>query len=114
MTTHSMPETDLARIRKWAAATFPDIPGVDLRIALKIDDRHVTVVELRPPWDNKESPEWVSEPVARLTYVVARKAWNLSIPSVGGRYTRYRLLPTGLLDHLLAEIDEDPTFIIWG
>jgi hypothetical protein len=44
-----MPETDLAHIRKWAAATFPDMPGVDLRIALEIDNGHVTVVELRPP-----------------------------------------------------------------
>ena len=74
MTTPSMPETDLARIWKWAAATFPDMPGVDLRIALEIDDRHVTVVELRPPWDDKDSAEWVSESVARLTYITSRKA----------------------------------------
>lgn len=114
MTTPGVPETDLARIRKWAAATFPDTPGVDLRIALEIDDRHVTVVELRPPWDNKDSPEWVPEPVARLTYVTSRRAWNLSIPTWDGHYRRYRPLPTGPLDELLAEIDEDPTFLIWG
>lgn len=114
MTTPAVPETDLARIRKWAAATFPDTPGIDLRIALEIDGRHVTVVELRPPWDSKDSPEWVSEPVARLTYVTSRKAWNLTIPTWDGHYRRYHPLPTGRLSDLLAEIDEDPTFIIWG
>lgn len=81
MTTHGIPETDLAHIRTWAAATFPDTPGVHLRTALEIDGRHVTVVEFRPPWDNKDSPEWVSEPVARLVYVTSRKAWNLTVPT---------------------------------
>ena len=64
-----MPETDLARIRKWATATFPDVPGVDLRIALEIDGRHVTVVELRPPWDDKDSPEWVADVTAELVVI---------------------------------------------
>lgn len=110
----SIPEPDLARIRRWAAATFPDTPGEDLRIALETDGRHVTVVELRPPGDEKDSSEWDTTPVARLTYITSRKSWNLSIPTWDGHYTRYRPLPTGPLDDLLTEIDEDPAFIIWG
>ena len=54
-----MPQTDLARIRHLADAACPDMPGVDLRSAREIDNGHVTVVELRPLWDDKDSSEWV-------------------------------------------------------
>lgn len=109
-----MPETDLARIRRWALHTFPHHPGDGLRVALEVTDRHVTIIEQRPPMDDVTSPDWDSEPVARLTYVLSRQAWTLSIATWDGRFTRYRPLPTGPLEDLLAEIDEDPTFIIWG
>jgi hypothetical protein len=51
---------------------------------------------------------------SRVTYVRSSRTWNLEVSSEGDRFRKYPGLASGSLEEVLAEIDEDPTFVFWG
>jgi hypothetical protein len=57
------------RIRKWCDARVPESLWDQLRVECDISERHVTIVETRPPWDGSDR-EWTRFPIARLRYTV--------------------------------------------
>ncbi len=81
-----------------------------------LDDRSVTIMECRPPWDHERmGPEWIRLHVARLRYSRSRRQWTLSWPDRNSRFHLYDLAqPTADVAALLHEIDRDPTAIFWG
>jgi Protein of unknown function (DUF3024) len=115
----SLPETDIARINRWAEqenARIPPHAREEVRIEFDVDDRSVTILECRTPWDpERMGPEWTRVPVARLRYTRSRREWTLYWPNRNSKFHRYDLVqPTTDVDALLDEIDRDPTSIFWG
>jgi hypothetical protein len=113
----SLPEDDLARVRRWVAEQNERI-GVhidEMRVEVDVDARAVTIFECRPPWREDFGPGWSRREVARLRYTTSTGVWTLYWPDRNSRFHRYDdLAPTPTLDRLLAEIEADPICIFWG
>ena len=106
-------ESDLELLRSWAQKHSPEHLKHELRIDLEIKPRQITVVDSRPLWRGTQG-EWISVPVARMTYSTAG-LWTLYWPDRNSRFHRYGdLAPTPYLSEVLDEIDDDPTAIFWG
>ena len=71
-----IPDTDLARVKRWAKARNDDLPARAqglIRYELDVTDRTITILECRPPWNAEYGPEWTRFPIARVRYTGARK-----------------------------------------
>ncbi len=114
----TLPETDLARIRRWIGARNDRLPprAVDqIRYELDVDTRSVTILERRPPWREDFGAEWTRHPVARLRYTKARQEWTLYSRDRNLKFHRYDIAdPSPDVESLLAEVDADPTCIFSG
>lgn len=111
----ALPEIDVARIRRWCAARVLEAVRDQVRVEADVTDRHVTIVECRPPWRADFGPEWTRFPIARLRYTQASKQWSLNWRDRNLRFHEYdRVPPTGTVEDLLTEVDRDPTAIFWG
>jgi len=65
-----MPDTDLQRIQRGAGERVPEHLWDQLKVEADISDRHVDIVEVRPPWDGVG--EHTRFPIARLSYTSRR------------------------------------------
>lgn len=114
-----LPETDVARIRRYVAARNDGIPPEardQIRIELDVDARSVTILECRPPWRPSGGPEeWTRLPIARLRYTQSRREWAIYWRDRNIEFHRFDLVdPSPVIDDLLDQIDADPTGIFWG
>lgn len=113
-----LPETDVAKARRWVADRNGRIPAAardQVRYELEIDDRSLTVLECRPPWQPAADPEWTRSPVVRLRYTKSRHEWVTYWRDSNLKFHRFDLVePSGQIEDQLAAIDEDPTGIFWG
>ena len=113
-----LPETDLARIRRWVDARNDRLPpraAGQTRYEFDVNDCSVTVLECSAPWRADYGPDWTRFPVARLRYTKSRREWAILWRDRHLRFHAYDLIsPTPNLEALLAHIDEDPTCIFWG
>lgn len=110
-----IPDLDLQRIRRWAAARVSEDLREEIRIEFDVTDRAVTILECRPPWDPEYGPEWTRLPVARLRYTKSRGEWSLYWSDRHLKFHEYdRVQPSTSVTDLLDEIDADPTCIFWG
>lgn len=108
-----LPETDLARVRRWCRDRVPDHLRDQVRVEVDVDARHLTVLECRPPWDGQG--DWTRLPVARLRFTKATGLWTLYWRDRNERFHLYDRISAGeSLQVLLVEIDQDPTAIFWG
>jgi hypothetical protein len=114
----SIPETDLARIRRYVERRNDEIPPAvrhEIRIEMDVAPRAVTILECRPPWRPEAEPDWTRQSVARLRYTKARREWSLYWTDRNDKFHLYHgVEPTPTVERLLAEIDADPTCIFWG
>lgn len=111
----ALPELDIARVRRWCTNRVPVDAQHQVRVECDIADRHLSIVERRALWQPKLGEEWTSLPIARLRYTATTKMWTLLWCDSNSRFHTYDLLsPTSQVDHLLAELDRDPTSIFWG
>ncbi len=107
----TLPETDLLRIARWCRARVPEHLWDQLRVECEIADRHVTIVETRPPWDGRG--DWTRFPIARLRYTAASGLWSLYWRDRNLAFHAYRdMKPTAHVQHLLDYIADsgDPIF----
>lgn len=113
-----IPETDLARVRRWMKArndAVPEHARGQIRFELDVGDRAITIYECHPPWREDMGPDWTRVPSARLRYTKTRNEWSLYWPDRHSKFHAYgQTQPTRYVSHLLAEIDRDPTHIFWG
>lgn len=111
-----LPETDVARVRRWCAQRVPEHVRDQVRVKCDISPRHLTIVERRPPWrQDAASTEWTQFPIARLRYTKATRTWTLYWRDHNLRFHLYdHLKPSPGIGDLLDEIDRDPTAIFWG
>jgi hypothetical protein len=78
-----------------------------------IADRHVTIIETRPPWDSQG--DWTQFPIARLRYTAATGLWSIYWRDRHLKFHEYtRKCPSKHVQALLDYIGshEDPIF--WG
>ncbi len=71
----ALPETDLARIRKWCCDRVPKEHWDELKVEADVAPLHVDIVEVRPPWDGVG--EDTRFPIARLRYTAASGQWAI-------------------------------------
>ncbi|MET9317234.1 DUF3024 domain-containing protein [Kribbella sp. NPDC003505] len=94
---------------------MPDNAQDQLRIECELAQRHLTIVERRPPWHENLGPDWTTSAIARLRYNATNKSWTLYWTDQHQRFHLYdQLAPSRSIDDLLTEIDRDPTNIFWG
>ncbi len=111
----SVPELDMARIRRWCAARVPEPARHQVRLECEIGARDLTIVERRAPWRDDAGADWTSLPVARLRYAKTAKTWTLYWRDRNLKFHRYdQLPPSAHIDDLLAEIDRDPSGAFWS
>lgn len=120
--TIGLPETDVARVRRWMARRNDRIgEHIDeMRVEVDVDSKAITILECRPPWRADDAPEgsgpeWTRQEIARLRYTKSTGLWTLYWPDRNSKFHRYEHLnPTPTIDRLLAEVDADPTCTFWG
>lgn len=114
--THSMaiPELDALRVGRWCRERVPEHLGNELQVQCDIADRHITIVEVRPPWDDSDAP-WTRFPIARLRYTAASGLWSLYWRDRHLRFHAYkRLSPSPNVNDLLDHIEHSGDPIFWG
>ena len=110
-----LPELDVARVQRWCRARVPEAVRDQVRVEVDVADRHLTIVECRPPWSADMGPEWTRFPIARLRYTKATGLWSLLWRDRNLRFHAYdRVPPSARVEDLLVEVDQDPTAIFWG
>ncbi len=106
---------DVARVQRWCRARVPAHVRDQIRVEADVADRHVTIVECRPPWRDDGGGEWTRFPIARLRYGKATRLWSLYWRDRHSKFHAYDRVPaTERVEDLLAEVDRDPTAIFWG
>jgi Protein of unknown function (DUF3024) len=87
----------------------------EVRVEVDVAERHLTIVECRPPRRVDTASAWTRFPIARLRYAKTRGVWSLYWRDRNLRFHAYDLVsPTATIEELLAEVDADPTAIFWG
>ncbi|WP_418605197.1 DUF3024 domain-containing protein [Georgenia sp. SUBG003] len=71
----ALPETDLHRIRLWAREGVPKHLWDQVKVEADVVDRHVDIVEVRPPWDGVGGH--MRFLVARLRYTKSTGLWAI-------------------------------------
>src|SRR5699024_2911503 len=111
----AIPETDLARVKRWCEARVPEHARDQVRVDVDAAPGHLTIVECRPPWRDDLGADWTRFPIARLRYTKSTQSWTLYWRDRNLRFHRYENLePTDHVSSLLEEIARDPTHIFWG
>ncbi|WP_230207829.1 DUF3024 domain-containing protein [Microlunatus sp. Gsoil 973] len=109
-----MPETDVARVRRWCVQRVPEQALDQVRVECEVTPRHLTIVERRAPWRADYGREWTRFPIARLRYTKTTRTWSLFWRDRNLRFHRYDpLISSDRVNELLDEIDHDPTGIFW-
>ena len=110
-----LPETDVVRVRRWCHDKVPEQVRNEVRVEVDVAERHLTIVECRPPGRAGAGSDWTRFPIARLRYAKTRGVWSLYWRDRNSGFHAYDLVsPTASIEELLAEVDRDPTAIFWG
>jgi len=111
----ALPETELARARRWCEGRIPFQLRDEVRIEVDVSRHALTIFECRQPWRAELGPTWSRFPVARFRYSAKTKLWTLLWRDRNLRFQAYDLIkPSRDVDDILAEIDRDPIHIFWG
>ena len=106
---------DVARVQRWCRARVPEHVRDEVRVEADVAERHLTIVECRPPWRADVGPGWTRFPIARLRYTKATRLWSLYWRDRNLAFHEYDRVPASAsVEELLAEVDRDPTAIFWG
>lgn len=108
-----LPETDLHRIRLWARERVPEHLWGQVKVEADVADRHVDLVEVRPPWDGVG--EHTRFPIARLRYTKSTGLWAIYWRDGNLKFHEYkRKRPTRNVQALLDHIGSGGDPIFWG
>ena len=103
-------QLDIVRIRHWCDARVPEHLWDEAKVEADAAERHVTIVEVRPPWDGQG--EHTRLPIARLRFTKSTKLWSLYWRDRNLKFHAYDIEASPLVDDLLDYIDNsgDPIF----
>jgi Protein of unknown function (DUF3024) len=71
----AIPETDIHRIQLWCRERVPKHLWPQVKVEADVEPRHVTIVELRPPWNGVG--DHTRFPIARLRYTSSTGLWAI-------------------------------------
>ena len=109
----TFPEADLQRIQAWARERVPDHLWDQVRVEADVSERHVDIVEVRPPWDGEG--EHTRFPIARLRYTKSSGVWTIYWRDRNLKFHEYkRKRPTKRVQALLDYIQDSGDAIFWG
>jgi len=115
MTSSSLPEADVDRVRLWCEARVPKELRDRVRLECAAEPRSVTIVERYPRHPEDPDGDWTRTVVARLRYTKASGLWSLYWPDRDSAFHEYDgLRPSRRVTDLLREVERDPTGIFWG
>lgn len=118
MAAMALPDTDVARARRWVDRRNADLPERargEVRYEVDVADRHLTIIECRPPWRPEYGPEWSRFPIVRFRYTKSRREWATCWRDRNLGSHRYDPFPPSLsLDELLAAVEADRSGVFWG
>lgn len=85
----------------------------EVDLGFRFYGRSVEIFEVRPVWrGNGETHEI---PIAKTTYIKARKVWKLYWQRRDLKWHSYEPLPEACsIEEIVAEIDVDPYVCFWG
>jgi Protein of unknown function (DUF3024) len=110
-----IPETDLHRIKRWAADHTPPEVRDQVWVELERTNTHITVLECRPYWRPEEGQPPTRRPVARCRWNNTAKHWTLYWQRADGKFYIWPPLePQPSIARLLTEIDDSSTGAFWG
>lgn len=100
----------LVRIRRWCDARVPKHLWEQVKVEADVADRHVTIVEVRPPRGGQG--EHTHFPIARLRYTKSIKIWSLYWRNRNLKFHACDIELSPLVDDLLDYIENsgDPIF----
>jgi len=102
-------------VQRWCRDKVPAEIRDAARVEVDVAKRHLTIVECRPRWWADGGAEWSRFPIARLRYTKTTGMSSLYWRDRNVRFHAYDLVsPTAGVEELLAELDRDPTAILWG
>lgn len=109
-----VPETDLRRVEQFCRDMWPEKFHDEVRAEFHRRGRTVTLCETRAPWDGQG--EWTHEHFAQLRYRPELADWVLRWSDRNSRWHDYHQgnVFSGTMAELLAEVDDDPTYIFKG
>ncbi|QPK80009.1 DUF3024 domain-containing protein [Corynebacterium lizhenjunii] len=104
-------ELDVARIKRWCKKKVPEHLWDQVKLEADVTNRHVTIVEVRPPWDGEGDP--TRFPIARLRYTATTRLWSLYWRDRNLKFHEYDYFPPtqdvqSILDYL--DNTDDPIF----
>lgn len=106
-------ETDLHRIRLSARERVPEHLWDELKVEADVSERHVDIVEVRPPWDG--DGEHTRFPMARLRLTKSTGLWAIYWRDRTLKFHEYkRKRPTKDVRALLDHIGTNGDPIFWG
>ncbi len=97
---------EIARVQRWCRARVPERVRDQVRVEAQVSDRHVTIVECRPPWREDLGPEWTQSPIARLRFTQSTGTWSLFWRDRNGKFHAYdRVPPTPRMEELSTVLE---------
>ncbi len=92
----------------------------EVRLEVSFRDNGATIYERRPPFLSSFIPaekngEWTRLSVAQFRFDARTQQWTLYCADRNSRWHVYDDVDASeRLEHLIAEVDADPTGIFWG
>jgi hypothetical protein len=109
----AFPETDLHRIELWCRERVPERLWPQVKVEADVEPRHVTIVEVRPPWNGLG--EHTRFPIARLRYTARTGLWSIYWRDRNLKFHEYgRKRPSMNVQGLLDYIADSGDPIFWG
>lgn len=109
----ALPETDLARIKKWCDSIWPKHMWDQAKVEADVASTHVTIVEVRPDWMGGPVP--TRFPIARLRYTKATGQWAIYWRDRNLKFHAYQhKRPSENVQSLLDYIRESKDPIFFG
>ena len=109
----ALPETDLARIKKWCDSIWPKHMWGQAKVEADVAPSHVTIVEVRPDWIGGPVP--TRFPIARLRDMKTTGPWAISRRGRNLNFHEYQhKQPSKNVQSLLDYIRESKDPIFFG
>jgi Protein of unknown function (DUF3024) len=109
----AIPKTDIHRIQLWCRERVPEQLWPQVKVEADVEPRHVTIVEVRPPWNG--TGDHTRFPIARLRYISSTGLWAIYWRDRDLKFHEYdRKRPTKNVQVLLDYIADSGDPIFWG
>lgn len=84
-----------------------------VRLSFGFQDEIVTLFEERVVYN--DATRWTKMPIAQFHFNLEDKTWSLFYSDRHEKWHHYdRVKPSRTFNHLLKEVENDPTHIFWG